>query len=701
MPPSVQAYLPGRDASKYAEDRDQVVSVTFDVDLGAPAHPQFLCMCFRNGFQLWEVQDHSESNNTQATRETQPLREVLSVRQGYTRLVKVLPSVCVPEGSVLYGQQPALAVVSGDEVGDANVLRIFSVKSHDYIHKLRFHGDVHNVVCNARWMIVVLKNQLLIHSLSDLSLSQTYSTFPSPTPSGVLALGPRWLAYASNQPLRADRNSAAPANTYGSPLLDVGVGVAGMAASGAKQLGEIGLRTLNSYLSSSPPTLAEPTEPAMDYAGSVIVRDMDTQQVLHHFRAHDAPLGIIKFDPSGLLLVTAAIDGRNINLFEVDPGVEPGRSTPAAPKHLYKLVRGVTSSTIQDIAFSVDTRWVAVTSTRGTAHLYPINADGSPASVETHVPSPAMNAAWPLYPLSASYAAVPSPPITVFAVARIRTSDGAASGGGGACESAAACVQFSLPAASTVYTQYPPAVSAVCMVSGDGVLARYQLRPFAMAEAETQSEALQLEMQCQGTLDICRRRTWAEQQCPAERMAFWATKPASQPAPMAGCMPEWVSHVEIYTHERGEDSVWASRRFKFKTFEPAQLPPDTASPHLRFEQLPCVQLGGAAEPSPDGCRGEDVEELEDYFVVQTCPKPGMVSMQPDGFGQPGQAQAGVYGGLPPALAGGSGKGKGDPAGAAPPLTKSRSMEIAGSAGSRDPVWGLGGRDEDIFAQKGG
>lgn len=205
----------------------------------------------------------------------------------------------------------------------------------------------------------------------------------------------------------------------------------------------------------------------------------------------------------------------------------------------------------------------------------------------------------------------------------------------------------------------------------------------------------------QGTLDICRRRTWAEQQCPAERMAFWATKPASQPAPMAGCMPEWVSHVEIYTHERGEDSVWASRRFKFKTFEPAQLPPDTASPHLRFEQLPCVQLGGAAEPSPDGCRGEDVEELEDYFVVQTCPKPGMVSMQPDGFGQPGQAQAGVYGGLPPALAGGSGKGKGDPAGAAPPLTKSRSMEIAGSAGSRDPVWGLGGRDEDIFAQKGG
>jgi len=26
-------------------------------------------------------------------------------------------------------------------------------------------------------------------------------------------------------------------------------------------------------------------------------------------------------------------------------------------------------------------------------------------------------------------------------------------------------------------------------------------------------------------------------------------------------VPEWVSNVEIYTHERGDDAVWGSSRF--------------------------------------------------------------------------------------------------------------------------------------------
>jgi hypothetical protein len=26
-------------------------------------------------------------------------------------------------------------------------------------------------------------------------------------------------------------------------------------------------------------------------------------------------------------------------------------------------------------------------------------------------------------------------------------------------------------------------------------------------------------------------------------------------------VPEWVSNVEIYTHERGEDAVWGSSRY--------------------------------------------------------------------------------------------------------------------------------------------
>jgi hypothetical protein len=56
--------------------------------------------------QIWEVLD-SDEDGTQATRETQPLREVVSIRLGYTHLVKVLSTVEVTPDSPLHGKQPA------------------------------------------------------------------------------------------------------------------------------------------------------------------------------------------------------------------------------------------------------------------------------------------------------------------------------------------------------------------------------------------------------------------------------------------------------------------------------------------------------------------------------------------------------------------------------------------------------------------
>lgn len=61
---------------------------------------------FYSGAQIWEVLD-SDEGGTQATRETQPLREVVSVRQGYTQLVKVLSTVPVSADSPLHNKQPA------------------------------------------------------------------------------------------------------------------------------------------------------------------------------------------------------------------------------------------------------------------------------------------------------------------------------------------------------------------------------------------------------------------------------------------------------------------------------------------------------------------------------------------------------------------------------------------------------------------
>jgi hypothetical protein len=48
-----------------------------------------------------------------------------------------------------------------------------------------------------------------------------------------------------------------------------------------------------------------------------MVRDVVTRAVVAHFRAHTAPLLLLKWDGSGTLLVTASLHGHNINIFQV------------------------------------------------------------------------------------------------------------------------------------------------------------------------------------------------------------------------------------------------------------------------------------------------------------------------------------------------------------------------------------------------
>ena len=57
----VKSYIAGSEpawagmAAVAAAGRDRVLWAGFDCDEGAVGHPQFLCVCFDNGFQIWRV----------------------------------------------------------------------------------------------------------------------------------------------------------------------------------------------------------------------------------------------------------------------------------------------------------------------------------------------------------------------------------------------------------------------------------------------------------------------------------------------------------------------------------------------------------------------------------------------------------------------------------------------------------------------
>lgn len=101
-----------------------------------------------------------------------------------------------------------------------------------------------------------------------------------------------------------------------------------------------------------------------------------------HFVAHADVIAGMTFDASGLLLLTADKRGHDFHVFRLNP--HPCGSSSASVHHLYILHRGDTTAKVQDLIFSLDSRWTAITTARGTTHVFPVSPYGGPATFRTH-----------------------------------------------------------------------------------------------------------------------------------------------------------------------------------------------------------------------------------------------------------------------------------------------------------------------------
>lgn len=104
--------------------------------------------------------------------------------------------------------------------------------------------------------------------------------------------------------------------------------------------------------------------------------------IVAHFIAHSDALVALEFDCSGMLLATADKRGHDFHVFRIQP--HPGGPTLSAVHHLYVLHRGDTTAKVQNITFSLDSRWIAVSTLRGTTHVFPVTPYGGQAGVRTH-----------------------------------------------------------------------------------------------------------------------------------------------------------------------------------------------------------------------------------------------------------------------------------------------------------------------------
>ena len=323
-------------------------------------------------------------------------QEVFSLEGAYTHVFDVLKTPKNPLTDKFRDQRPLVVV---NEANRNDTLRFLSLATGDEVHELNCKTEVYALFSNERIIVVTLYDKIITID-GDTFLPRFWvKTAPKPDSSlsNPIALGDRWLAFPDlhlHEKLRSvGGNIQESGQSYTATVLD---GFQTISSALGEQWG----RLTGTGAQLAPDTSGARKRNSQRDVGVVSVVDFESifeqreQQVdlgkiaeekgvVAHFQAHYAPISVMKFDQSGQLLVTCCIEGRSFNVFCIQP--HPWSASDCVVQHLYVLHRGETSSVVQDIHFSTDSRWITVSTLRGTAHTFPITPYGGPISARTHM----------------------------------------------------------------------------------------------------------------------------------------------------------------------------------------------------------------------------------------------------------------------------------------------------------------------------
>ncbi|XP_065577619.1 BCAS3 microtubule associated cell migration factor-like [Artemia franciscana] len=357
--------------------------------------PVILVLGYSKGYQVWAVLANGDAH------------EVVSYRQGKVRCLKLLPRPeKVADRVDPYSHRRPIIAICDSHGMETNLslsaftsVTFLSLKSGETIKTIKFKNPVCDIHANERVVVVTFPEKAAIFDgctfedrfvLTNCYLSPGLCLNP-------IALGHRWLAYAEKK-LSAVHKSGG--GFEGEGVQSYTATVIHAARSITKGLREMGGTLANSLIghkSSSPPHPSAQAHP-----GIVTVVDLykvrkgelslveEAEGIVAHFIAHsNEPITYLEFDNSGMLLFTADKQGRNFHIFKILP--HPCSSVQSVVHHLYTLYRGDTSARIQDVSFTTDSRWVCVSTHRGTAHVFPITPYGGSISARTHTSQKVVN----------------------------------------------------------------------------------------------------------------------------------------------------------------------------------------------------------------------------------------------------------------------------------------------------------------------
>ena len=324
-------------------------------------------------------------------------QEVFSLEGAYTHVFDVLKTPKHPSTDQFNDHRPLVVV---NEANRNDILRFLSLATGEEVHELNCKTEVLSLFSNERIIAVTLYDKIITIDADTFQPRFWVKTYPKPESAlaNPIALGDRWLAYSDTRVYEKFRsrggNRQESGQSYTATFLDAAktmgtaLGEQWGRLTGTNTHPEADMSSSPSHRRSSPPDPGVLSVVDLECAWGEreqqveIGRLVDGRGVVAHFRAHASPLAAMKFDQSGQLLVTCCVEGRVFNVFSIQP--HPCDPSECQVQHLYMLYRGETISIVQDLHFSTDSRWVTVSTLRGTAHTFPITPYGGQISVRTH-----------------------------------------------------------------------------------------------------------------------------------------------------------------------------------------------------------------------------------------------------------------------------------------------------------------------------
>lgn len=402
-----------------ADISDPSLGEDWDLDGNLPP-PLLLILGYGNGMQIWAIPANGEAI------------EVLSWRHGLVKTLRILPTPLHNNNGDLSTEtidhfihkRPLMAICSDSQMTNPighhhhtqtsaqsnqqfNAINFVSLKDGDQVKSIKFKNSILDVLANRTSILVMFPERIAVFDARTLEDRLTVTTCylsPGINPNPV-ALGDRWIAYAERRLIPSKRSSGGcdfdGVSSYTATVLNAAKSL----SKGLRELGEqvaaglTGSSSSSSHFNSGNIGASNPSSDGTQ-TGVVTVLDIKhpirdvspttgtpvaitgNDPIVAHFLAHSEAIVALQFDPSGMLLLTADKRGHDFNVFRIQP--HPCGSTLAAVHHLYVLHRGDTSAKVQDISFSFDSRWVAISTLRGTTHVFPITPYGGPVSVRTH-----------------------------------------------------------------------------------------------------------------------------------------------------------------------------------------------------------------------------------------------------------------------------------------------------------------------------